>query len=108
MSNVTKSMEIERPWSKGATEVMIYDVQRPDAKGNLAIELARHMCFVAGMPDGEDSAGRAKLRLMTTLEIADRACNLASDLWTEFQKRDWLLDLPEPKKLAPPDLPPTP
>jgi hypothetical protein len=49
-----------------------------------------------GEVDGEDSAGRMKLRLMTPAEVAFRACDIADAAMSEMEARGWLLDLPEP------------
>jgi hypothetical protein len=43
----------------------------PTAK--IAIEMAQRWGMVAAIPDGEDTAGRQKLRLMTPAELAQRA-----------------------------------
>lgn len=50
--------------------------------------------MVAGMPDGEDSSGRAKLRLATPDELVNRACDLAARLSDEFSQRGWIGAVP--------------
>lgn len=47
----------------------------------VATELVSHLAIVAAMPDGEDSKGRQKLRLLTPKEVAKRAFEIASELW---------------------------
>lgn len=49
--------------------------------------------MVAAEPDGEESAGRAKLRLSTPQELGKRACNVAEEIATEIRKRDWFVEL---------------
>lgn len=68
----------------------------PNEPARIATEMASRLALVAAIPDGEDSAGRQKLRLPTAEEAATRACDLAAALWDEFSRRDWLLELPTP------------
>lgn len=70
------------------------------ATAELAYRLAERMALVAGMPDGEDAAGRQKLRMMTPDEVTTRSCEIASKMMAEFEARGWLLRLPEPKEMA--------
>ena len=48
----------------------------------VATELVSHLAIVAAMPDGEDSAGRQQLRLMSPKEVARRAVDIAEELWS--------------------------
>jgi len=48
----------------------------------VATELVRHLAIVAAVPNGEDSAGRQKFRLMTPKEVARRAVDIADELWS--------------------------
>jgi hypothetical protein len=45
--------------------------------GRVAVEMATRWGMVAAVPDGEDSAKRQKLRLMTPQELVDRAIESA-------------------------------
>ena len=62
----------------------------------LATDMAARFALVAALPDGEDSAGRQKLRMATPDELASRACGIAHSLWVEFENRGWLFDIPLP------------
>lgn len=66
--------------------------------GRIAIAMAERWGVVAALPDGEDSAGRQKLRCMTADELATVACDTAHALWKQFNERGWLLDIPLPTK----------
>jgi hypothetical protein len=46
-------------------------------RASLAWDLLRAHPLIAGVEDGEDSAGRSKLRLQTPREIVDRAFQIA-------------------------------
>lgn len=64
---------------------------------DMAVEFAKHFAIVAATPDGEDSAGRAKLRLSTPAEVVQRSCDIAEGLWNEFESRGWMFEVPLPK-----------
>lgn len=59
-----------------------------------AKEIIARWALVAGESDGEDSAGRSKLRCMTPTESATRACDVADAAFGEFYKRGWVIDMP--------------
>jgi hypothetical protein len=84
------------PTYRDATEIRISSAEMPDTLAKLASEIASRFALIAAIPEGEDSAGRQKLRLPTATELAARSCDIAAALWAEFEERDWLLDLPAP------------
>lgn len=45
--------------------------------------------MIAAQSDGEDSAGRSKLRLQTPQELVERACNVAGLMYEEIKARGW-------------------
>jgi len=52
----------------------------------LAVEMVNRWGMVAGMPDGEDSSGRARLRLATPEELVDRAVEVSNLLNLLFDR----------------------
>ena len=54
--------------------------------------------MVAAIPDGEDSAGRAKVRLATPEEVVERAIACADLLFKRGNELGWIKDAPEPKE----------
>jgi len=52
--------------------------------------------LVACVLDGEDSAGRQKMRVMTPEELARAACDTAEETWKQIEERGWTLAIPEP------------
>ncbi len=92
----THSFVEKQDWD-GSTEVVVVLRKCPSSVAQLAANIAERWALVAAMPDGEDSAGRQKLRLPATEELVARSCDLAAGLWQEFEKRGWIMDLPEPK-----------
>ena len=57
---------------------------------SLASEIASKFGLIAGIPDGYDKAGRQKLRMLTPKEIAERSCEIAAYMLSEFDKHGWL------------------
>lgn len=66
--------------------------------GMIAQEMILRWGMVAGAPDAEDSAGRAKLRLQSPEELIERACSTAQIFWDEAIKRGWMESVPQPKE----------
>lgn len=62
----------------------------------LACEMMARWGCVAGEADGEDSAGRQKLRVATANELVTRACDIAERAMSEFSARGWVADVPMP------------
>lgn len=83
----------------GATIVDVYRKRVANRAADLTCDLIARWGMVAGLEDGEDSSGRAKLRLATPKEMVKRACDTAEMLIKEIEKRDWYLELPSPQDL---------
>jgi hypothetical protein len=78
----------------GDERYVIHNTVQPDLRGLLASQFAERWAMVAGVPDGEDSAGRQKLRPMTPGELAQHACDCVTALFLQFSDRKWLLHVP--------------
>ena len=81
----------------GGTDVAFVQTEAPNEKAQFAMELMRHLAIAAATPDGEDSAGRARLRLMTPEEVAQRGAQIADYAFEIFTERGWMVDAPLPK-----------
>lgn len=81
----------------GEHQVAIYETEVSHAVGRLAEKLLDHFTIIAAVPDGEDTSGRSKLRLMTPREAVQRACDTAELFEKELRVRHWLLALPDLK-----------
>lgn len=68
----------------------------PEAE--FAYRLVERWGMVAGYPDGEDSAGRQRIRNMTPAEMVDRATTTASLFWGEITRMGWVQDIPSPEE----------
>lgn len=102
-----KHIEVKR---YGVTEIKICQTEVPHPQAQIANDLMKQLAIVAAVPDGEDAAGRQKLRLMTPEEVVARATNIADLAWKEYRTRGWLLDIPLPtvekEDSEPPSAPP--
>lgn len=76
----------------------IQQAQVPNWPAQMATVMAEKWGMVAAMPDGEDTAGRAKLAPASPAQVVERACTTAELLCAEFERRGWLIDLPSPEE----------
>ncbi len=76
---------------------MIHRTLETVSVAKIAIEMASRWGMVAATQDGEDSAGRQKLRSLEPDELADKACRTAQALWSRFERLGWLVTIPEPR-----------
>lgn len=78
----------------GEGNVMVHPRVMYDERGIMAKEFVDRWGMVAGIPDGEDSAGRSKLRLATPEELVDRAMACVEALYLAMDARGYRLDVP--------------
>jgi hypothetical protein len=74
--------------------LIVHETECQNFEARLTVSLLEKWGMVAAEPDGEDSAGRAKLRLSTATELAQRACNVAEECTKEMRKRGWFITAP--------------
>jgi len=77
-------------WDENRRNVKVWNREHPEIEAKIAFSLVERWGLVAGVPDGEDSAGRQKLRLATNQELVDRACNVAALLVNRCRSNDWI------------------
>jgi hypothetical protein len=94
--------EIERDFNEDHffTRIEVYKTKVPGAIAEMAMQMACRWGLVAATPDGEDSAGRQKLKKQLPADLAKEACDTAAALWAQFEERGWIVDLPAPRKIA--------
>ncbi len=76
-------------------KLVVHDTEHPGMEARLALVLIERWGMVAGEPDGEDSTGRAKLKLSTPEQVIDRACSTAALALEAFRARGWMVDGPD-------------
>lgn len=67
-------------------------------EARFAAVLIERWGMVAAIEDGEDSAGRQKLRLALPQELAIRAVDTAVALTAELERREWIKVVPPQAK----------
>ena len=80
----------------GGTRIEIVRKVVPSTEAELAIEFIARWGMVAAEPDGEDTAGRQKLKPMSPEQVVDRALRVAELACQRFEEKGWYLHLPEP------------
>lgn len=90
----TDTYTIRSRYANLRAEVMIGKTEAESLPARLAAVLIEKWGMVAALPDGEDSAGRSRLRLQTPKEVVDRACEVSELAITEFRERGWMLNIP--------------
>jgi len=78
--------------------VTVADTQMPHPVAQFAMVLIERWGMVQGESDGEDSAGRAKIKLMNEQDVVARACKTAQIAFEQFAAKDWLFDVPNPTR----------
>ena len=92
-------IEIRDPTDYGLGEINVIAGKALTSTARLAEQLAERWGMVAAEDDGEDSAGRQKVRLATPIEVIERACAVASLLHAEFTARGWYVEIPTREEL---------
>ncbi len=84
--------------SYGKLEVVISEAEVPEAEARIAQEFMIKWGCVAAEPDGEDSAGRQQLKVMTEERLVERSFK-AAKLFMEHARKNNLfhvcVELPE-------------
>ncbi|MDD4893125.1 MAG: hypothetical protein PHH73_03915 [Candidatus Rickettsiella isopodorum] len=66
-----------------------------EREAEIALEMIIRWGLVSAMPDGEDSTGRQRMRLLDPIELVDRAYETANLFMIEARKRNLILFVPE-------------
>ena len=78
----------------GDDQIQRHSLREPDNRAALAFAFIERWGMVAGVPDGEDSAGRAKVRLAAPREVVERAFECAGLAWERAEEAGWMLSMP--------------
>lgn len=77
-----------------AATIMGHMRKIPDQRALFAMTCIEKWGLVAAEIEGEDSAGRAKVRRMTPDEIVTHAVAVAQKAFTAFEREGWIIDIP--------------
>ena len=69
--------------------------ETPGQEARFTLELIERWGMVAAEQDGEDSSGRAKLRLMTPDELAERAIATTATVFGRLRALGWITQMPD-------------
>jgi len=86
-------------------KVTVYDREEFEREARMAVILIERWGMIAATPDGEDSAGRQRLRLQTPDELVDRAFTVAALTFKKARDKGFVHlspELPEPEEYLPP------
>lgn len=73
--------------------------ESPNLEARIAVSLVERWGLVAGEEGGEDSSGRAKLRIQSPEEVVNRAVTTAELLVSAIRDKNWLVQSPHPSEL---------
>lgn len=79
---------------EGDTSSVIYRRETPNSEAELAFALVERWGLVAAEVDGEDAAGRAKMRPCSPQEVVSRAFETAALTLAEARTRGWMVTIP--------------
>ena len=88
------SKKIDRYDTGREPHCTVYNLEFESREARFAMACIERWGMVAGEIDGEDSAGRSKLRRLSVEEVVTGACDTAHRAYEEFEKRGWLIPLP--------------
>ena len=90
MSNKDTVLFARKEYKSSEAQIVQANEIMPGMKARFAMSIMERWAMVAGDPDGEDSAGRSKLRLIEPDEVVHRACEISDHAFEEMEKRGWI------------------
>ena len=78
---------IETNWEHVGKTPMVYETELPELEARFALNLLERWGMVMAEPDGEDTAGRQKLKLMSPNVLVERAFEVARLAMAECRTR---------------------
>lgn len=76
-------------------EVLLFHTEHPDVVASFAMNIIEKHAMVAADGDGEDSSGRAKLRLQTPEELVERSFRIAELTMEKARSTGHMVALPD-------------
>lgn len=76
------------------TTIRVHDNELFQSEAKLASVLIEKWGMVQAVENGEDSSGRARMRLATPEEVIVRACDTAELALKTFREKGWVLNTP--------------
>lgn len=95
---MSKLNEVEIIWDEFHTTYRAHSRGIASYTALLAERIVNHCAMITAQVDGEDTAGRQKLKLMDAADVAKRACDIAENMVAIFDARGWVNVFPPPPK----------
>ena len=76
-------------------DVLLFHTEHPDTVASFAMALIEKHAMIAANGDGEDSSGRAKLRLQTPEELVERSFRIAELTMEKARSTGHMVALPD-------------
>lgn len=75
--------------------VLICRLEHPTLEGEFMLQLIEKHALITAEDNGEDSAGRQKMRKQTALEIVSAAAEITEEAFGEMRARNWTVRSPD-------------
>lgn len=72
--------------------IRYHETEVPTKPAAFALECVMKWGMVQGADGGEDSQGRAKLKLMDVGEVVDRAVEMSETIFAAIRDKGWMVD----------------
>lgn len=83
------------------SELVAHPTEHATLVARMAVQMAEKWGMVTAEDGGEDSAGRAKTRLSTPVEVVERAVSVAEELARVLRDRGHIVSVPPLDELYP-------
>lgn len=87
-------IQTEKEFYSSKPSVTLHETGHFTLQAKMAVSFVEKWGMVAGKDDGEDSAGRAKLTLMSEQEVVDRAVNMSNLLMEALEGQGLIVEIP--------------
>lgn len=74
--------------------IMVHETEYLDQRARTAVSFVEKWGMALCEFDGEDSAGRQKMKVASCDSVVKRACEMTDLLFYEFRNRGWITDMP--------------
>ena len=92
VTQVTVSDEFGR---NSMRKLTVHETEVFNAEARFAAALIEKWGLVAAKSDGEDSAGRAVLKVCSPEEVVTKACDIAVRALQAFRANGWMVEAPD-------------
>lgn len=95
MSDSYTRVRLVDPYSD-AKRVELFEAKTGDGVARMAAAMLEKFGLIAAEPNGYDKAGRQEMRLIDYDYLVRRAFDIAEEFFSQAERRNHLLDVPDP------------